>query len=218
VLESGNVVARMRILIADDQRIVREGLATILRLLPDMEVVGVAANGQEVIEMAAGLNPEVVLMDLRMPGIDGFEATRTIRAQWPHVQVVVLTTYADDETVLQALSAGAIGYLTKDAGGDAIYRAVSAAFAGQSVLDASVQQRLVEAARSRASRVRLPDGLTEREMEVLALMADGLSNADIASRLFVSMATVKTHVNRILSKTSCRNRKEVIAYAKRNGL
>jgi DNA-binding NarL/FixJ family response regulator len=209
----------MRVVIADDQRIVREGLATIVGHLPGFEVVGLAANGLEAIALVEQHPVDAVLMDLRMPEMDGIEATRIIRAQCPGVQVVVLTTYADDESVLAALSAGAVGYLTKDAGRDDIRRALEAAAAGQSVLDQDVQTRLVQAVQQQPARPdSLPDGLTDREGEVLVLIADGLSNTEIATRLFVGEATVKTHINRIFTKTQSRDRTQAAAYAHRHGL
>jgi DNA-binding NarL/FixJ family response regulator len=209
----------MRIVIADDQRIVREGLATIVGSLPDTEVVGVAADGAEAVELVESNDPDVVLMDLRMPTMDGAEATSIIRRRYPRTQVVVLTTYADDESALAALAAGAIGYLTKDAGRDDIRRALEAAAAGQGVLDHHVQARLIEAASLRAARpLSLPDGLTEREAEVLGLIAEGLSNSEIAARLYVSEATVKTHVNRVFAKTHSRDRAQAMTYARHHGL
>ena len=210
----------MKVLIADDQTAVREGLATLLQTMPDIEVVGMAADGEEAIMLAEQLGPDVVLMDLRMPRVDGVQATRGIRADHPDVQVVVLTTYADDESIITALRAGAIGYLTKDAGRDHIRRALDAAAAGQAVLDPAVQARLVEVASlpQPLPSAGLPDGLTEREAEVLQLIAAGLSNAEIAARLFVSEATVKTHINRIFAKTRSRDRAQAIAYAHRHTL
>lgn len=217
----------MRVLVVDDQRVVREGLATVVGTLPDVEVVGLAADGAEAIALAAEHVPDVVLMDLRMPGTDGIQATATIRNQTPGTQVVVLTTYADDESIVEALSAGATGYLTKDATRDDIRRALEAAVGGQGVLDPFVQARLLEAARAgvqaerdrpSAPRQPLPDGLTEREAEVLALIAQGRSNGEIASELYVAEATVKTHVNRILAKTGARDRTQAAAYAHRHGL
>ena len=153
-------------------------------------------------------------MDLRMPGVDGIQATRRIRAEHPSVQVVVLTTYADDQSIVHALQAGALGYLTKDAGRDHIRRALEAAAAGQAVLDPTVQARLVDAARLNSSTpAELPDQLTERELDVLRLIAAGRSNAEIAKTLFVSEATVKTHINHIFAKTGSRDRAQAIAYA-----
>ena len=211
----------MRVIVADDQRVVREGLVTLLGTLPGVEVVGAAADGAEAVELAAREGPDVVLMDLRMPVMDGVEATRAVRQASPGSQVVVLTTYADDESVVSALQAGALGYLTKDAARDDIARALEAAASGQAILDAEVQSRLLQAVSLPAASAAggaLPDGLTGREGEVLGLMAEGLSNAEIAARLYVSEATVKTHVNHIFAKTASRDRSQAVAYAHRHGL
>jgi DNA-binding NarL/FixJ family response regulator len=209
----------MRVLIADDQRVVRDGLVTIVGTLPGIEVVGAAADGGEAVRLAESLRPDVVLMDLRMPRMDGVEATAAIRARLADTQVVVLTTYADDESLMSALSAGAIGYLTKDAGREDIGRALEAAAAGLSLVDPHLQLRLVDMARQRPVRpTELPDGLTEREGEVLTLIAEGLSNTEIAARLYVGETTVKTHVNRIFAKTQSRDRAQAAAYAHRHGL
>jgi DNA-binding NarL/FixJ family response regulator len=209
----------MRVVIADDQRIVRDGLATIVGAIPGVEVVGLAADGAEAVALATEHRPEVVLMDLRMPRMDGVEATAAIRDAGLGSRVVVLTTYADDESIIGALSAGAVGYLTKDAGRDDIRRAIEAASAGQSVLDPAVQTSLLKAAMASPGRPStLPDGLTEREAEVLALISAGKSNAEIAEQLFVAEATIKTHINRIFAKTHSRDRTQAAAYAHRNGL
>jgi DNA-binding NarL/FixJ family response regulator len=211
----------VRVIVVDDQTAVREGLVTSLETMQGVEVVGSASDGEEAVELVAAVSPEVVLMDLRMPRVDGVEATRRIRANHPETQVVVLTTFADDESIVGALRAGAIGYLTKDAGRDHIRRALEAAASGQAVLDPAVQTRLVEVATLPATGAGsgpLPDGLTEREAEVLRLIAAGRSNAEIGRELFVSEATVKTHVNRIFAKTGSRDRPQAIAYAHRRGL
>jgi DNA-binding NarL/FixJ family response regulator len=211
----------VRVIVVDDQTAVREGLVTSLETMQGVEVVGSASDGEEAVELVAAVSPEVVLMDLRMPRMDGVEATRRIRADHPETQVVVLTTFADDESIVGALRAGAIGYLTKDAGRDHIRRALEAAASGQAVLDPAVQTRLVEVATlpaTGAGNGPLPDGLTEREAEVLRLIAAGRSNAEIGRELFVSEATVKTHVNRIFAKTGSRDRPQAIAYAHRRGL
>jgi len=212
----------MRVLIADDQRVVREGLAIVVEGFPDTEVVGLAGDGAEAIDLVSSAAPDVVLMDLRMPNVDGVEATRAIRERHPGVAVVVLTTYADDDSIVAALSAGAAGYLTKDAARDDIRRAVEAAAAGQAVLDPSVEAALLKAAQQGVARppasAAPPDGLTEREVEVLALIASGLSNHEIAERLFVAETTVKTHVNRIFAKTGSRDRAQAAVYAHRHGL
>lgn len=210
----------MKVVVADDQRVVREGLATIVGTLPGVEVVGLAADGEEAVALTAQHRPDVVLMDLRMPRMDGSEATAAIRKEHPATQVVVLTTYADDASILSALSAGATGYLTKDATRDDIRRAIEAAAAGQSILDPAAQSTLLQAARANAHRPAgpPPDGLTEREVEVLGLIGAGLSNQEIAAHLYVSEATVKTHVNRIFAKTGSRDRAQAVNYAHRHGL
>jgi DNA-binding NarL/FixJ family response regulator len=198
---------RVRVLAADDQRVVHEGLAMLLGLLPDVEVVGTAADGEEVLALAGELKPDVILMDLRMPRMDGMEATRRLRERNPAIKVVVLTTYADDRSVLDALRAGALGYLTKDAGAGEIQQALHRVAGGQAALDPAVQRHLVEAiAAEPPTPEALPDGLTPREAEVLSLIAAGLSNAEIAERLVVSETTVKSHVNHLLPKIGVRDR------------
>jgi DNA-binding NarL/FixJ family response regulator len=208
------------VLAADDQRVIREGLALLLGLLPEVEVVGTAADGEEALTMAAALHPDVVLMDLRMPRCDGVEATRRLREQAPQVRVIVLTTYADDRSVIDALQAGARGYLTKDAGAAEISRALQQVVSGQAVIDPAVQHHLVEAIAvgPPALAPRFPDGLTPREAEILALIAEGLSNTEIAGRLVVSEATVKSHINHLLSKIGARDRAQAVSYAYRRGI
>lgn len=210
----------MRVVVVDDQSAVREGLETLLGTLTGIEVVGSAEDGEAAVALVDRVEPDVVLMDLRMTGVDGIEATRRIRERHQHTQVVVLTTYADDESIVGALQAGAIGFLTKDAGRDDIARAIQAAAAGQGVLDADVQARLVESATLHrpSTEGALPDGLTEREGDVLRLIAVGRSNAEIAEQLFVSRATIKTHVNHIFLKTGSRDRAQAVAYAHEHGL
>ncbi|MEU5882150.1 response regulator transcription factor [Spirillospora sp. NPDC047279] len=213
---------RTRVLVVDDQTVVREGLILLLELLPDIEVVGSAADGEQAVARAAELAPEVVLMDLRMPRVDGVEATRRIKAAHPGIEVVVLTTYADDESIFAALRAGARGYLTKDAGGEEIAAAVATVRSGSSPLDPAVQRRLVEAVAAGEQRPKrhgdLPDGLTRREAQVLALIAKGRSNAEIAGDLFITEATVKTHINNLFAKAGLRDRAQAVTYAFRHGL
>ena len=214
----------VRVVLADDQSVVREGLELVLRMLPDVDVVGTAANGAEALGVVRATRPDVVLMDLRMPEVDGVEATRRLRTEHPEVRVVVLTTYADDESVFAALKAGARGYLTKDAGSDEIARAIARVAAGDAMLDPAVQARLLD--RFDAAAAFEPPAvpaagtgtLTPREVEVLALIAGGLSNVEIAERLVVGESTVKTHVNRIFAKTGVRDRAQLVAYAYRSGL
>ena len=213
----------IRVVIADDQRVVREGLAMLVGLIDGIEVVGTAADGMEAVESARREGPDVVLMDLRMPGMEGAEATRLIRASLPDTQVLVLTTYADDESLFPALRAGALGYLTKDASAEEIEDAIKAVVAGHTYLDPEVQRRLVSAVTEQASAPQAAsaeplDGLTPRELEVLKLIAAGLSNAEIAEALVVSGATVKTHVNRIFYKTGVRDRAQAVRYAFEHGI
>ena len=211
----------VRVVVADDQRVVREGLVTSLSVLPGVEVVGAAADGEQAVALVRRHRPQVVLMDLRMPRVDGVEATRRILAAHPGTAVVVLTTYADDDSILAALRAGALGYLTKDAGREQIARALHAAAEGQAILDPAVQARLVAAATPARDAVParpLPDGLTAREAEVLALIATGRTNAQIAAALFVSPSTVKTHINNIFAKAGVSDRAQAVHYAYSHGL
>ena len=216
----------IRVLVADDQALVREGLVTLLSSVDGIEPVGAARDGAEAIALAAQHRPDVVLMDLRMPGVDGVQATREIRTAQPGTEIVVLTTYADEASILDALRAGARGYLTKDAGIAEIARAVEAAADGHSLLDATVQERLLAATGATkpphpapaTASPPLPDDLTPREAEVLALIARGLSNTEIAEQLVVSVATVKTHVNHLFAKTGARDRAQAVHYAYTHGL
>jgi DNA-binding NarL/FixJ family response regulator len=212
-----------RVLVADDQTVVREGIVMLLGLLPGIEVVGAAGDGEEAVELVAELAPDVVLMDLRMPRCDGVEATRRIRTEYPGTQVVVLTTFADDESLFPALKAGARGYLTKDAGGDEIVRAVQSVLSGDAGLSPSIQRRLLERLSHPEPPQPLPageapDGLTAREVEVLALIAEGLTNQEIARELHVSTATVKTHINNLFAKTGIKDRAQAVRYAYAKGL
>ena len=180
----------IRVLIADDQRVVRDGLSMLVALIDGVEVVGTASDGAEAVQLAAAYRPDVIMMDLRMPGTDGISATADLRERQPATRVLVLTTYADEDAILPALRAGARGYLTKDASAEQIEAAIRAVHAGQTYLDPAVQERLVAAVVSQPAGAasgpgterKLPDGLTAREAEVLGLLASGLSNAEIAGR------------------------------------
>lgn len=213
----------IRVIVADDQAIIRDGLVTVLGLLPDIEVVGEASDGEQAVALAVAQRPDVALMDLRMPGVDGVSATERIARDAPGTAVLVLTTYADDESILSALRAGARGYLTKDAGRSELAAAVRAVASGQSTFAPEVGARIVSSLTSApvapvpvagspgaALIVRFPS-LTPREAEVLALVGDGRSNPEIAAALFVSVATVKTHINAIFAKLAVRDRAQAIA-------
>jgi DNA-binding NarL/FixJ family response regulator len=212
------VSGSIRVLIADDQRVVREGLATLLGLLEGVEVVGIASDGEEAVSLAEGLGPDVILMDLRMPRCDGVEATRRLLARDANAKVLMLTTYADDRSVIDALRAGARGYLTKDAGAEEIAKALEQIVGGRPAIDPAVQQHLIDALGADSEKPNLPDGLTAREAEVLTLIARGLSNGEIAERLVLSETTVKTHINHLFAKAGVRDRAQAVAYAYRHGL
>lgn len=212
---------RIRLLVVDDQAIVRDGLVTVLSLVPDFEVVGEASDGGQAVRLAATLHPDVILMDLRMPGVDGVEATTRILAEHPATAVLVLTTHADDASILGALRAGARGYLTKDAGRAEVAHAIRTVALGQTLLAPAVSEVLVGSLTGRhvgtvsAPSASLPlsrrfPALTAREREVLELVGQGLSNTEIAERLVVGMTTVKTHINAIFAKLGVRDRAQAI--------
>jgi DNA-binding NarL/FixJ family response regulator len=215
-------VTPIRVVVADDQPVVRDGLTMLLGLLDGIDVIGAAADGVEAVAVARETSPDVVLMDLRMPRQDGVEATREIRSTLAHTQVLILTTYADDESLFPALQAGARGYLTKDASAEEIGQAVRAVAAGRTHLDPAIQQRLVAAFVADhptvAAGTAAAADLTPREIEVLRMIANGLSNAEIAAALVVSNATVKTHVNHIFAKIRARDRAQAVRYAYEHGL
>jgi DNA-binding NarL/FixJ family response regulator len=208
----------IRVLVADDQKVVRDGLCALLGMMSGIEVIGAAVDGADAIRQARRHPPDVVLMDLHMPNCDGVEATRRIVRDQPSVRVVVLTAYCDDERVFGALGAGARGYLTKDANAEEIERAIRAVADGRTHLDPEIQQRLITAALTRRTNATVPDDLTSREVEVLKLIAGGLSNAEIAASLVLSAATVKTHINHIFQKTGARDRAQAVRYAYDHGL
>jgi DNA-binding NarL/FixJ family response regulator len=224
----------IRVLLVEDQRILREGLRTILDLEPDIEVVGEAGNGKDGVDSAQTLAPDVVLMDLKMPVMDGVEATRRILAARPETRVVVLTTYDHDSLVLEALRAGAMGYLLKDDPADEMIRAIHLARRGESLLQPAVAAKLLAAFQGTASTAaptampsdawipapQMPgaDGLTERERQVLQLVAEGASNLQIARRLHLAEGTVKNHISLIMDKLGAGNRTQAVSIARRQRL
>jgi DNA-binding NarL/FixJ family response regulator len=213
----------IRLVLADDQATVRDALAVMLDLDDDVDVVGAAADGAAALALVADTAPDVVLLDLNMPVLGGVAATARIRAEYPTVAVLILTTFDDDASILAALRAGASGYLTKAAGREAIMAAVRGAAAGQSVLDPVVQSRLLElATRTAAPTVpeTRPPGvqLTAREREILDLIGAGLRNGEIAARLVISEATVKTHINNLFAKAGFRTRADAVRYALGSGI
>ncbi|MFJ3417205.1 response regulator [Streptomyces sp. NPDC086082] len=220
----------IRVLVADDQAVVRDGVVLLLTSAADIEVVGQAGDGNEAVRLAVAERPDVALVDLRMPGLDGAQVTAEILAAGLGTQVLILTTFADDDAVMPALRAGALGYLTKDATGEAVLTAVRDVAAGRTVLDPAVQRRLVQlvvtepkasAAAPASSPAALPpeaEGLTRREIDVVRLLAKGLNNRQVAREMVVSLATVKTHLNHVLAKLALEDRGALIAWAWRYGL
>jgi NarL family two-component system response regulator YdfI len=206
----------LRILIADDHLVVREGLRAILGTAPDLTLVGEAADGAEAVQLVGELSPDVVLMDLRMPGVDGIEAIRQIKARYPEVEIVILTTYDDDQHIVRGLRAGARGYLLKDTGRKVLFDAIRAAARGESLLPPRVVEKVVahlaEPQPVEAAR------LSEREQEVLTLLAQGAPNKEIAVRLHITERTVKAHVTGIFNKLGVNSRAEAVAVALRSGL
>jgi DNA-binding NarL/FixJ family response regulator len=213
--------APLRLVIADDQASVRQGLVLLLNGLPDVEVVGAAADGEQALDLVAEHKPDAILLDLHMPVLDGIGAIRRLTAEHPEVAIVVLTTYADDTSVLDALRAGARSYLTKDADYADIAQALHAAVGGLTVFDPRVHATLLAATAAPgppgpAATAPLPDGLTQREAEILGMIARGMTNPEIAAQLYLSNHTVKTHISRIFAKTGSRDRAAAIGYAHRH--
>lgn len=206
----------IRVLIVDDHMVVREGLQTVLEVAGDIEPVGEAAGGAEAVRLAGELSPDVVLMDLRMPGMDGIEAIRQIKARHPEVEIVILTTYDDDEYIVQGLQAGARGYQLKDTSRQALFDAIRAAARGESLLTSAVVDKVV--AHLSQTRPETAGDLSKREQEVLVLLADGASNREIALRLHIAERTVKAHVTGIFNKLGVNSRAEAVAVAMRQGL
>ncbi|MDI9834973.1 response regulator transcription factor [Streptomyces sp. KAU_LT] len=219
----------IRVVVADDQAVVRDGVVLLLGSAEDIEVVGQADNGLDAVDLAVQLRPDVVVVDLRMPGLDGTGVTERVLAAGIGARVLVLTTYADDDAVLPALWAGAAGYLTKDATGEAVLAAVRDVAARRTALDPAVQRRLVELVTQQQDSASPPlrrandepgasAGLTRREIDVLRLVAEGRNNRQVARDLVISEATVKTHLNHLLAKLALEDRGALIAWAWRNGL
>lgn len=213
----------IRVLLVDDQALFREGLRTLLSVQADMEVVGEAGNGEEALSVARSLSPDVALMDLRMPVLDGVAATKRLRVDVPSCRVIVLTTFDDDEYVFEGLRAGAVGYLLKDTPSDKLFDAVRAAARGESFLQPSVAAKVVAEFARLTNQYQprpqhLPDNLSERELEVLSLVAAGASNKEIASNLFLAEGTVKNHVTSILGKLDVRDRTQAAIKARELGL
>ncbi len=203
----------IRVMLVDDHTMVRKGLATILKVFPDLQLAGEAENGSAAISLCGEAQPDVILMDMVMPDMDGATATRIIRQQFPQAQVIVLTSFKEGELIKNALEAGAIGYLLKDVSADELARAIRAAYSGRATLSPEAAQTLVET----ANQPPAPGlDLTEREREVLSLMIEGLNNTQIAGRLTVSPSTIKSHVSNILSKLGVASRTEAVTLALRN--
>ena len=214
---------RIRILLVDDQRLMREGLRILLELEPDLEIAGEATNGQEALDTYAEIEPDVVLMDVRMPGMDGVEATWRLRERWPSARVIILTTFDDDEYVFEGLRAGARGYLLKDVSGHDLAEAVRAVAGGGALIEPSVARRVVAEFARMAPPARQPDEglvepLSEREREILRLMAQGLTNREIADRLSLAQGTVKNYVTTILQKLGARDRTQAALRARELGM
>ncbi|GLX97392.1 response regulator transcription factor [Herbidospora sp. NBRC 101105] len=206
----------VRVLVVDDQGLIREAIASLLGVQPGVTVVGTAADGNEAVEQAVAMRPDIVLMDVRMPRMDGVRAVAALRDRAPEVRVVMLTTFDDEEYVLEALRAGATGYLLKDLPARELAAAVRLAHAGVAQLDPGVAARLVATGGARAPRAQVP--LTARELDVLRLVAAGASNREIADRLYLSEGTVKNHISRILQRLGLRDRTQAAVYARDHGL
>lgn len=210
----------MKVIICDDQAIVRDGLEMLLKLEPDIDVVGTAEDGATAVEMVAKEKPDLILMDLKMPVMNGVEATRQIRAKYPEVKVLVLTTYDDDEWVFDAIQAGAAGYLLKDTPRDEVVKVIRGTVSGKVYLDPSVAGKVLKQVSGHQTQpaTLITSKLTEREIEILHLLAKGLNNKDISERLFLSEGTVRNHVSTILSKLGVSDRTQAAVIALQHGL
>ncbi len=210
----------MKILLCDDQAVIRDGLEMLLTLEKDFQVIGTAQDGAEAVELAAQKQPDLILMDLKMPGVNGIEATRQIRAKFPHMKILVLTTYDDDEWVFDAIRAGASGYLLKDTPRQKIIEAIRGTMEGKSFVDPAIAGKLMNqvASNQKQPTSLLVDKLTERELDVLRLIAKGFNNSDIASQLHLSEGTVRNHVSAILEKLGVSDRTQAAVIAIQHGL
>jgi len=217
-------VTTIRVLLVDDQALFREGLETLLSVHNDIQVVGQARNGQEAVEVAAKVRPDVILMDVRMPVLDGVRATSLLKKAQPHCRVIVLTTFDDDEYIFDALRTGAVGYLLKDVASVQLVEAIRAAARGESILEPSVAAKVIAEFTRVSSMVpsaqmeQLVEPLSERELEILALIVKGASNKEISSQLYIAEGTVKNHITHILSKLGVRDRMQAAVKARELGL
>jgi DNA-binding NarL/FixJ family response regulator len=211
-------VEQIKILIADDHPVVREGLFAMLSREPDFKVVGEAKDGAEAVDKARRLNPDVVLMDLRMPEVDGVEAMRQIRSTNPDIKFIILTTYSDDEYIFSGIEAGARAYLLKDAPREELFKAIRAVYKGESLIQPVVASRLIDRFTELSRKVPSGEQLTERETEILQLMARGAANKEISAQLSISESTVKTHISNIFQKLGVNDRTEAVTQALRRGI
>jgi NarL family two-component system response regulator LiaR len=212
------MTAAIRVLIADDHTILRKGIRALLGTEPDIEVVGETADGLETVAQAEALRPDVILMDLVMPRMDGIEATRRIAAEQPGVRILVLTSFAADDKVFPAIKAGALGYILKDSGPAELVQAIHQVHQGQPSLEPSIALKMLQEISHPAQQPPTPDPLSEREMEVLRLLAQGKSNREIADQLVITELTVRTHVSNILGKLHLASRTQAALYALKEGL